>query len=189
MSDRNRTILYSGGHKGAEAEFGRCAERWAVPQVTLSYEGHAMEYSKNVRVLPEEEMVKGDVSMEIVSKHMARTYTSVEQIRRVIQLLFHMVNHSYHVFALGWIQGDDTVQGGTGWGVELAKFFNRQVSVFDLARHAWFTWKEGKWVPDTPVIPERPFAATGTRNLTDEGRTAIRGLFERSFGPAADTKP
>jgi hypothetical protein len=35
------------------------------------------------------------------------------------------------------------------------------------------------------VIPERPFAATGTRNLTDEGRKAVAGLFERSFGPPA----
>lgn len=184
MSDRNQTILYSGGHKGAEAEFGRCAERWGVRQVTLSYDGHAMEYSKDVRVLSAEDMLKGDVSMEIVSKRLGRTYTSVEQIRKVCQLLFHMVSHSYAVFAIGWIQGDDTVQGGTGWGVELARFFNRPVSVFDQARHAWFTWKDGRWTPDSPVLPERPFAATGTRKLTDEGRRAIGELFERSFGPA-----
>jgi hypothetical protein len=56
--------------------------------------------------------------------------------------------------------------------------------VFDQARHGWFTWKNGHWAPDAPVIPERPFAATGTRNLTDEGRKAIGELFERSFGPA-----
>jgi hypothetical protein len=183
MSDRNQSILVSGGHKGAEAEFGRAAEKWGVRQVTLSYDGHAMEYSKNVEVLGAAELAKGDVSMEIVSKRMGRTYTSVEQIRRVCQLIFHMVSRSYVVFAVGWIQGDDTVQGGTGWGVELAKFFNRPVSVFDQARHGWFGWKDGHWVTDTPVIPERPFAATGTRNLSDEGRQAIAALFERSFGP------
>jgi hypothetical protein len=185
MSDRNQAILYSGGHKGAEAEFGRCAEKWGVRQVTLSYEGHVMEYSKDVEVLPPAELLKGDVSMEIVSKRMGRTYTSIEQVRTVCQLIFHMVARSYVVFAIGWIQGDDTVQGGTGWGVELAKFFGRPVSVFDQARHGWFTWKDGHWAPDSPVIPERPFAATGTRNLTDEGRKAVAGLFERSFGPPA----
>ena len=51
MSDRNQAILYSGGHKGTEAEFGRCAEKWGVRQVTLSYDGHVMEYSKDVEVL------------------------------------------------------------------------------------------------------------------------------------------
>lgn len=184
MSDRNQSILVSGGHKGTEAEFGRAAEKWGVRQVTLSYDGHAMEYSQNVEVLGAAELAKGDVSMEIVSKRMGRTYTSVEQVRTVCQLIFHMVSRSYVVFAVGWIQGDDTVQGGTGWGVELAKFFNRPVSVFDQARHAWFTWKDGHWAADTPVIPERPFAATGTRNLSDEARQAIADLFERSFGPA-----
>ena len=88
------------------------------------------------------------------------------------------------MFAIGWIQGDDTVQGGTGWGVELARFFNRPTSVFDQARQAWFTWKDDRWAKDSPVIPERPFAATGTRQLTDEGRRAVGDLFERSFGPA-----
>ena len=43
MSDRNQSILVSGGHKGAEAEFGRAAEKWGVRQVTLSYDGHVME--------------------------------------------------------------------------------------------------------------------------------------------------
>jgi len=184
MTDRNQAILYSGGHKGAEAEFGRAAERYGVRQVTLSYDGHVMEYSKEVRVLSDADLLKGDVSMEIVSKRMGRTYTSIEQVRRVCQLIFHLVAASYYVFAVGWIQGDDTVQGGTGWGVELAKFFNRPVSVFDQARHAWFTWQDGHWAADTPVIPERPFAATGTRNLTEEGKKAIGDLFLRSFGPA-----
>ncbi len=182
MSDRNQAILYCGGHKGAEAEFGRCAERWGVRQVTLSYDGHVMEFSKDVRLLSADDMLKGDISMEIVSKRLGRTYTSLDQVRKVCQLLFHMVSNSYAVFAIGWIQGDDTVQGGTGWGVELARFFNRPVSVFDQARHAWFTWKDGRWTPDSPVIPERPFAATGTRKLTDEGRAAVSALFERSFG-------
>lgn len=188
MSDRNQAILYSGGHKGAEAEFGRSAELWGVKQVTLSYDGHVMEYSRDVRVLSDEELLKGDVSMEIVSKRMGRTYTQIAQIRRICQLIFHMVSHSYVVFAIGWIQGDDTVQGGTGWGVELAKFFSRPVSVYDQARHAWFSWKDGHWAPDSPTIPERPFAATGTRKLTDEGRKAIGDLFERSFGPAPRKK-
>ncbi len=34
------------------------------------------------------ELLKGDVSMEIVSKRMGRTYTAVEQIRTVCQLIF-----------------------------------------------------------------------------------------------------
>lgn len=182
MTDRNRPFLLSGGHKGAEAEFGRCAEQWGIREVTLSFEGHAMEWSKDVRMLTAEELAKGDVSMELVSRRLGRTYTSVDYIRKVIQSLFHMVVDSYQVFVIGVIQPDGTVQGGTGWGVELARFFNRPVSVFDQAQGQWFTWKGTEWVADEPRIAEKPFTGTGTRNLTDSGRQAIRALFERSFG-------
>ncbi|MCG8461760.1 MAG: hypothetical protein MI919_36220, partial [Holophagales bacterium] len=67
---RSLAMLYHGGHKGAEAEFGRCAEQFGVPEVTLSFDGHVMEREKNVKVLTPEELAKGDVSMTIVSKHM-----------------------------------------------------------------------------------------------------------------------
>jgi hypothetical protein len=180
--DRNKPFLLSGGHRGAEAEFGRCAEQWRIPEMTFSFEGHAMEWSKDVRLLSPEELAKGDVSMELVSRRLGRSYTSIEYIRKVIQSLFHMIVDSYQVFVIGVIQPDGTVQGGTGWGVELARFFNRPVSVFDQEKKGWFTWRGTEWVPDTPTIGPKPFTGTGTRNLTDEGRRAIRDLFERSFG-------
>lgn len=178
---RTLAMLYSGGHKGAEAEFGRQAEAHGVPEVTFSFPGHNMVREKNVKVLSPEELAEGDVSMAIVSKHMGRTYSSAEKIRRVIQSIFHMVNNARHVFAIGWIQADDTVKGGTGWAVELGKFFNRDVSVFDQEREQWFTWDGGQWQADEPVIPDKAFCGTGTRNLTDAGKTAIHDLYERSF--------
>ena len=184
MTDRHKTLLLSGGHKGTEAEFGRAAVRWGVPEITYSFAGHKMEWSRDVRVLSPQELAKGDVSMEIVSQHMGRNYTQLEMVRRVIQSMYHIVVNSYQVFAVGWIQPDKTVMGGTGWGVELAKFFNRPISVFDQghAAGAWFTWRDGAWVADSPQILERPFAATGTRRLSEAGRAAITALFERSFG-------
>ena len=100
--------------------------------------------------------------------------------------MFHVVTQGEHVFAIGWIQDDDTVKGGTGWGVELAKFFGRPVHVFDQDKAAWFAWQDGQWVQDdNPTIPDRTFAATGTRNLNDAGRAAIADLFERSFADEA----
>lgn len=181
--DRSTCTLYSGGHKGAEAEFGKNAERWGVAEVNYTYEGHTAERTRNAQLLSQEDLKKGDISMEIVSRRMGRTYARTEKIRKVIQSIFHMVNNGIQVFALGWIQPDGTVKGGTGWGVELARLFNRPVSVYDQDRKGWFSWKEGEWMPDTPVITETTFVGTGTRNLTEDGVKAIAELFERSFGP------
>ncbi len=35
--NRNNAHLFSGGHKGAEAEFSRAAKRWAIPETTFSF--------------------------------------------------------------------------------------------------------------------------------------------------------
>ncbi len=187
MDERHTAKLISGGHKGTEAEFGRNAELWQIDEVTLSYEGHAMERAGEIEVLSDAELARGNVSMEIVFQRLGRTFHRGHGILRVIQSMFHVVTRGNHLFAVGWIQDDATVKGGTGWGVELAKFFNREVSVYDQDQERWFSWQDGKWQEDEPTIPERPFSATGTRNLTDAGRAAIRGLFERSFGPAPQT--
>ncbi|QTA79074.1 Uncharacterized protein dnl_13230 [Desulfonema limicola] len=184
MTDRSQITLFSGGHKGAETEFGRHAQIWGIKEVNYTFEGHTVERSQNLVVLSQEELKKGDISMEIVSKRMCRTYAKTDKIRKVIQSIFHMVNNGYQVFAIGWIQPDNTVKGGTGWGVELAKLFNRPVSVYDQDRKSWFSWKDNNWVQDTPAISDKSFAGTGTRNISNDGIQAIKDLFERSFGPA-----
>ena len=184
MLNPSECTYYGGGHVGTETLFGECAERWGLQEVTYSFPGHYLKRDKNVILLDEKELQRGDVSMEIVSKHMHRQYTQSEQIRRVLQAIFHMVNSGYQVFAVGVIQDDNTVLGGTGWGVELGKFFNRDVHVFDKERSAWFTWRHGEWVMDKPVIHSKTFCGTGTRELNEESRKAIEDLFVRSFGPA-----
>jgi hypothetical protein len=185
MIDCTQITMYSGGHRGAEAEFGKTAERWGIQEVNFSFEGHAVERDRGVSILSHDELGKGDISMEIVSLRMRRTYAKTNKIRKVIQSIFHMVNKGYHVIAIGWIQPDDTVKGGTGWGVELAKLFNRPVHVYDQDKKEWLSWKDNRWVADTPVISDNTFACTGTRNLDAAGTRAIHDLFERSFGPAA----
>jgi hypothetical protein len=185
MIDRSKITMYSGGHRGAEAEFGKTAERWGIQEVNFSFEGHTIERDRGVRILSSDELDKGDVGMAIVSLRMGRTYSKADKIRKVIQSIFHMVNKGYHVITIGWINPDDTVKGGTGWGVELAKLFNRPVHVYDQGKKAWFAWKDNRWVAETPVITDSTFACTGTRNLDADGAQAIHDLFERSFGPAA----
>jgi hypothetical protein len=173
--------LYSGGHAGAEQFFGECAEKWGVKEVTYSFDGHYIKREKNVVMLSESELRRGDVSMEIVSIHMHRRYAQGDKMKSVFQSIFHMVNNSSQIFAVGVIKEDKTVEGGTGWGVELGKFFNRNVYVYDKNKNRWFKWVHDEWVEALPLITESTICGTGTRELTDESRKAIVSLFERSF--------
>ncbi|KMQ51430.1 hypothetical protein CHISP_1677 [Chitinispirillum alkaliphilum] len=173
--------LYSGGHVGAESFFGECAEKWGVQEVTFSFDGHYIKREKNVVMLSEKDLCRGDISMEIVSMHMHRKYSNSEKIKSVLQSIFHMVHKSEQIFAIGEIQADNTVKGGTGWAVELGKFFNRDVHVFDKTVNKWFTWMQAEWREDEPVISRQAFCGTGSRNLSEGSQKAILALYERSF--------
>jgi len=182
--ERKKCTLYSGGHKGTENAFGEMAEKWGINEVNYTFTGHQMQREKNSVILSETELQRGDISMELVSNMMGRNYYEADKIRKVLQTIFHMVNRGHQVFAVGTIQTDNTVKGGTGWAVELAKLFNRPLSVYDTERNAWFSWRQGSWLEDSPRIEHSTFVGSGTRNLTREGGKAIEQLFADSFGPA-----
>ncbi len=178
----NEFHLYSGALKGAEETFGKCAQKYGIQETNFSFEGHVCARDENITLLSDEELEKGNVSMAIVSERMGRRYARGNKIRKVFQLIFHMVNRGYQVIAVGWIQPDKTVKGGTGWGVELAKFFNRPVHVFDQGTDKWYAFKDNEWVENAPTISHKTFCGTGTRNLSPAGKKAIEDLFSRSFG-------
>ena len=175
--------LYHGGLKGAETLFGELAEQHGVNEVIFTFDGHRLNRDRNAVLLTEDDLQRGDISMEIASRMMNRTYYETEKIRRVLQAIFHMVNKGHQVFAIGTILEDNSVKGGTGWAVELAKLFNRPLHVYDQSRIGWFTWKDGAWQPEEkPRISYDSYVGSGTRYLSDEGKAAIEQLYADSFG-------
>lgn len=178
--DQSKCTLFSSGLKGAEATFGETAEKWKVTDVVYSFDNHKLSREKNVTLLSQEELERGDISMELASRMLNRTYYETTKIRKVLQTIFHMINSGHQVFVIGTIQDDKSVKGGTGWAVELAKMFNRPLHVFDQPNKKWFTWKSD-WVESEPVIEYDTFVGSGTRYLSDAGRIAIEDLFARSF--------
>ncbi len=178
--DFSNHTLYSSGLKGAESSFGEAAEKFGIKEVIYSFDGHKLNRDKNVVILNKDQLERGDISMELASRMLNRTYYETDKIRRVLQTIFHMVNSGHQVFVIGAIQEDGSVKGGTGWAVELAKMFNRPLHVFDQPQKKWFTWKSG-WQEDSPRIEYETFVGSGTRYLSDAGREAIDDLFEKSF--------
>jgi len=175
--------LLSGAAAGAEAEFGACAEKWGLGEINFSFAGRSASRTRGLVVLSENELKQGDVSSSYVQAHMHRKYPETPLFRRVLQSIWHQVNTTGEVFAVGVIQADNTVKGGTGWAAELARHLEKPVHVFDQEKKTWLHWSHGGWVPEVdPVIGKTRFTGTGTRFLSDDGRAAIQALFERSFG-------
>lgn len=181
--DRDECILFSGGAKGSEAAFGEIAEQFGIEEVNFTFDGHLTERERGRRVLNHEELKNGDISLEYVSRLMNRRYTATPIFRRILQSIWYQINNGQEIYVVGEILEDKTVKGGTGWGAEFAKLCNKPLHVFDQNQDAWFNWNQREWVDaNDPVISHIHFTGTGTRNLADNGRAAIQGLFERSFG-------
>ena len=182
--DGSQFRLISGGGEGAEAEFGACAQRWGLTEVHFSFEGHrARVRQRGVRLLDEAELKMGDFSLLYASRRLGRKLSDIPQVRRVLQTIWHQVTHARQVFAIGTLQPNGTLRGGTGWGVELARLWDKPVFVFDQACAGWFCWSGSAWArTEPPIITRQVFAGIGTQHLTREGRAAIEELFRRSFG-------
>ena len=178
-------ILFSGGAKGSEAAFGAIAEEHGIEEVNFSFEGHSIERQRGLRVLNHEELLRGDVSLEYVSRLMNRRYTETPTLRKLLQSIWYQVNSGQEVYVIGEILEDRTVKGGTGWGAEFAKLCNKPLYVFDQKQSCWFNWKQTDWEKNTednlPIISHSNFSGSGTRFLEDNGRNAISELFRRSF--------
>jgi hypothetical protein len=174
--------LLSGAARGAEAEFGACAEKWGVQECNFSFDGRPVARQRGVVLLSSQELEKGAVSMAYLESHMHRSYPRTPLFRKVLQTIWHQVNTAGQVFVVGLVLEDGTVKGGTGWAPELAKHLHKPVFVFDQEKKVWLSWLDEGWREvDPPTIRSRRFAGTGTRNLSDEGKQAIHDLFARSF--------
>src|SRR4029453_19527980 len=132
--NREDCILYSGAAAGAEAAFGAAAEACGIEEVNFTFEGHNDARRRGIRVLTHEELKHGDVSLAYVSKLMHRSYRDTPLFKKVLQTIWHQVNHGQEIYGVGKILPDGTVKGGTGWGAEFAKLCNKPLFVFDQDR-------------------------------------------------------
>lgn len=181
-------VLLSGGAQGAEAEFGACAEAWGMTEFNFSFKGRNPARKRGLVQLTDDELADGAVSPMYIEAQLHRRFPDAPQLTKVLQSIWHQVNTSGEVFAVGWVLEDGTVKGGTGWAAELARHWHKPVFVFDQDKNAWLAWSSEShaWKPcDPPRITHRRFTGAGTRHLTDAGRAAILELFERSFGKLA----
>ena len=178
--------LLSGGAKGSEAAFGEAAERWGLHEINFSYPGRKTVRTRGVLELSEEELERGAVSEAYVKAQLHRSFPKTDLFQRLLKTVWHQVSTAGEVFVVGEILEDDTVKGGTGWGAELARHFNKRLHVYDQTKDGWFRWNNDSWEQvDAPKIQSTRFTGSGTRELSESGQNAIRDLFESSFGPAA----
>ena len=80
--------------------------------------------------------------------------------QKILQTIWHQVATAGEVFVVGRLQEDDTVKGGTGWAVELARHFKKPLFVFD----------QEKFILDDDFADLREFIKRNRRSALGEHR-------------------
>ena len=175
FSQAYRLYFYSGGAMGAEAYFGEICEQYEIREINYTFAGHNQKRTKGQYILSDQELAAGQVSLAYVSRRLHRHWDRTPLLRKVLQVLY-VVSNVDQLFVVGVIQEDNSVHGGTGWSVELAKRWHKTVWVYDQEKRIGFFGKPICGWPGHRLFPHQNLPVVELDSLTEDGRKAIKEL-------------
>lgn len=153
--------------------------------------------SKNKVEISEEDFIEGIEKVKKANKILGRK--NIDKYMDLLARNWAQVKYSEEIFAIGNIvkEGDTSksgylvscktpsVDGGTGYAVQMAISAGKTVYVYDLKKNNWYKWS---YILDgfiklnyIPKIQTKNFAGIGTREITKTGEKAIEEVFIETF--------
>ena len=103
-------------------------------------------------------------------------------MKNLISRDWYQVKNSDTIFAIGSLQTENIVLGGTGWATQLAIDNKKTVYLFEQNYNQWYyyDYESNKFeiFENIPTLTEN-FAGIGTRNINNDGINAILSLFKK----------
>ena len=182
-------ICHSGGCPGADMFWETEGDKYSVTTIAYSFGGHKQE-GKNRVILSTEELNEGFEHVLIANKEIKRyPQGQARYIQNLLARNWFQVKNGEAIFAIGKLLNEKTVSGGTGWAVQMAVDNKKPVFLNDQIKKDWlkFDYEHNQFVPMGGIIPTLTpnFAGVGTRELQENGKEAIRKIFEKNFGVVA----
>ena len=179
---------HSGGCPGSDMEWENQGMSYGVKTIAYSFGNH-IQYGKNQHVLTAEELKEGADHAKIAAETLQRPWKYIEDkpyVRNLISRNWFQVKNADCVFAIGkFVKGSTAlVDGGTGWAVQMAVDNNKPVYFFDQPTNKWYFYdpiiKAFMGFDYVPKLREN-FAGIGTREINENGRRAIKKIYEKTF--------
>lgn len=181
-------ICHSGGCPGADMEWETVGREYGVKTIAYSFASH-VQYGEHPYVLSDNELIEGYSRVQIAARSLHRP---IEHLPKYIKYLlsrnWFQVKNAESVFAIGQFQNKKRtiVDGGTGWAVQMAIDEGKPVYVFDQTISDWFWYnKDEEKFEICEQIPQltENFAGIGTRNLQQNGKDAIKHIYQCTCEP------
>jgi len=195
--DIRNITLHTGGAEGSDQYFEKLAtER----NILVKAYSHKTKYhnSPNKVEISEEDYLEGVSRVNTANKTLNRW--GISRYMNLLARNWAQVKYSSQIIAIGEIvnSGQKTpkgycrskyqsVNGGTGYAVQMGVDNRKEVFVFDQVKKEWFRWSyvSLNFVKcDCPKISYKDFAGIGTRELNEFGKGAIDEVFKLTFDQA-----
>lgn len=177
--------LFSGGANGSDMHWQNVGAKFGVRVKAFSFENHGGRNSARV-VLSDEQLKQADEFLHKANKTLKRHFpTRKSFVNNLLRRNWHQVKDTNGVFAVGRLSSSRrTVEGGTGWAVQMAVDAKKPVYVFDIMSDSWQRYEYDKKKFLSCKVPRLTFNFTGigTRALPENGKAAIKKIFEETFG-------
>lgn len=177
----NKKICYSGGAKGSDTIFELESIKKGFKVVAFSFNNHNTK-SKNRFILSEHQLKYGFKHIEKANKRLNRNiYNTSKYVRNLISRDWFQVDLSDTIFAVGTLESESSVNGGTGYAVACAIDEKKPVYLFEQNDNQWYYYDYYTEIfeiyEDVPKLTNK-FAGIGTRDINDNGLNAIIKLFK-----------
>ena len=178
-------ICHSGGCPGSDMFWETEGDKYGVTTIAYSFGGHKQE-GKNRVILSTEELNEGFEHVLVANKTIKRyPQGQARYIQNLLARNWFQVKNAETIFAIGKFINRKIVSGGTGWAVQMGVDNKKPVFFFDQEGNVWntynYTKNEFEVIGYVPKLTQN-FAGIGTRELQDNGKDAIKKVYENSFG-------
>jgi hypothetical protein len=178
---------HSGGCPGADMMWETEGEKYGVKTISYSFYNHQHK-GKNPKVLTALELQEGFEAVMRANKTLKRSPQGQPQyIQNLLARNWFQVKNAEAVFAIAKkFLTRHTVDGGTGWAVQMAVDCDKPVFVFlqDVMGGGWFRYMpvvgfEGRF-DEIPTLTKN-FAGIGTREINQHGIQAIQAVYKNTM--------
>ena len=176
-------LCLSGGANGADLQWGMTAGSIGHGVIHWSFHDHNTKapYEEIVR-LTDDTLEEGLETVKRAAKRLNKCVPYKQYVRKLILRSYFQIRDSSSLYAVGNFKNGE-VDGGTSWAVEMFKErmeedYDLKMYVFDQRQNVWkeYTVQDGWKIIETPPIPSGIWTGIGSRELTNDGKEAIRNL-------------
>lgn len=187
---------HSGGAIGADTLWEEIGEEFGVKTRAYSYKTKSHTTPNKVEI-SDHDYDEGVNEVNRANKSLGRF--GISKYMSLLARNWSQVKYSKQIFAIGTIvpagkknakgyyskSKYETVDGGTGYAIQMAVNNEKEVYVFDQVLDKWFRWSYNSLrfveLKDVPKISDQNFAGIGTREIKPNGIKAIRDVYEKTF--------